>query len=448
MQKQIDSVVANFPKPKGNIKMNEPSAEPNPLAIIKFTKHLQSCAISIPNSNDDLGYLGAIVSDDIYQKCNANGTSYTAPNDPGRAPVYSAPEPTEATGPATRSGGTEEAATQPSPSIITNSLLMHQTAMKQHEGDKAEWTAYKAALTALRNLITDNIDDMYIASFSNDITGFTSVTPKALLKHINATYATVTEGDLDHNENLMKQPWDHTQSIEMLFNKIEDCVLYAEAGGEPISDKRTIRYTFLAIKNTGLFNLSCDQWNEKNEDLKTWSTFKTFFTAEKKKIKNHTTGELGIAQEEKANALIDLTSTLINCKTEIASLKEEINTNRPPLADITSSVNAAQGFTQQQLDQAVAAALAQKKASNTNRTPVSQPPQSATRDTRIQGYNDKGYPISYCWSCGITGNLNHSSGTCNTPRDGHRKEATFKTKMGGTEKKIVWNKKSKKKTDE
>ena len=104
MQKQIDSVVANFPKPKGNIKMNEPSAEPNPLAIIKFTKHLQSCAISIPNSNDDLGYLGAIVSDDIYQKCNANGTSYTAPNDPGRAPVYSAPEPTEATGPATRSG--------------------------------------------------------------------------------------------------------------------------------------------------------------------------------------------------------------------------------------------------------------------------------------------------------------------------------------------------------
>ena len=54
MQKQIDSVVANFPKPKGNIKMNESSAEPNPLAIIKFTKYLQSCAISIPNSNDDL----------------------------------------------------------------------------------------------------------------------------------------------------------------------------------------------------------------------------------------------------------------------------------------------------------------------------------------------------------------------------------------------------------
>ena len=64
-----------------------------------------------------------------------------------------------------------------------------------------------------------------------------------------------------------------------------------------------------------------------------------------------------------ANALIDLTSTLINFKTEIASLKEEINNTCPPLADITSSVNATQAFTQQQLDQSVAEALAQKKAS-------------------------------------------------------------------------------------
>ena len=149
-----------------------------------------------------------------------------------------------------------------------------------------------------------------------------------------------------------------------------------------------------------------------------------------------------------ANALIDLTSTLINCKTEIASLKEEINNTCPPLADITSSVNAAQAFTQQQLDQAVAAALAQKKASTTNSKPVSILPQSATRDTHIQGYNEKGYPISYCWSCGITCNLTHSSSTCKTTIDGHCKEATLKNKMGGTEKSFAQTKQARKKTEE
>ena len=188
MQKQIDSVVANFPKPKGNIKMNESSAEPNPLAIIKFTKYLQSCAISIPNSNDELGYLGEIVNDVVYQRCSTNNAPYTPPNDPGRAPVYTAPTPTQAA--STRSG--TQSASPPSSSIITNSLLTHQTATKQHEEDKAEWVSHKVALTALRNLITDNIDDMYIASFDDDITGFTRVTPKALLDHIKTTYATVT----------------------------------------------------------------------------------------------------------------------------------------------------------------------------------------------------------------------------------------------------------------
>jgi len=448
MQKQIDSVVANFPKPKGNIKMNESSAEPNPLAIIKFTKYLQSCAISIPNSNDELGYLGEIVNDVVYQRCSTNNAPYTPPNDPGRAPVYTAPTPTQAA--STRSG--TQSSSPPSSSIITNSLLTHQTATKQHEEDKAEWVSHKVALTALRNLITDNIDDMYIASFDDDITGFTRVTPKALLDHIKTTYATVTEWDLECNENLMKQPWDHATSIETLFNKIEDCGLYAEAGGEPISDKRTMRYTFLAIKNTGLFNLACDQWTEKNATLKTWINFKIFFAAEKKKIKNHTTGEVGVAQEEMANALLDLTSTLINCKTEIASLKQEINSNRRPLEDITPAVNAAQAFTQHQLDQAVAAALERNKPLKSRGTQKAPPgpatPPPATRDTRIQGYNEKGYPISYCWSCGVTGNLAHSSSTCKSPADGHCKEATLASKMGGTEKTFAQLKKSREKTKE
>jgi len=250
----------------------------------------------------------------------------------------------------------------------------------------------------------------------------------------------------------MKQPWDHATSIETLFNKIEDCGLYAEAGGEPISDKRTMRYTFLAIKNTGLFNLACDQWTEKNATLKTWINFKIFFAAEKKKIKNHTTGEVGVAQEEMANALLDLTSTLINCKTEIASLKQEINSNRRPLEDITPAVNAAQAFTQHQLDQAVAAALERNKPLKSRGTQKAPPgpatPPPATRDTRIQGYNEKGYPISYCWSCGVTGNLAHSSSTCKSPADGHCKEATLASKMGGTEKTFAQLKKSREKTKE
>jgi hypothetical protein len=53
--------------------------------------------------------------------------------------------------------------------------------MKVDEIKKQEWANYKAARTALRNLITSNIDDEDLASFNHEITGFTLVPPLELL---------------------------------------------------------------------------------------------------------------------------------------------------------------------------------------------------------------------------------------------------------------------------
>jgi hypothetical protein len=422
MQKQIDNVVANFPTPKGNIKMNEPGAEPTPLAIIKFTKYLQACAISIPNTNDDLGYLGMIVTAATYQRYSENGVRYTPPVDPGPAPVYTAPAAPRAT----RNNDNEATAAERQ-SVVTNGLLEHQTLSKQHERNKETWTAHKAAQTALRNLITNNIDEMYIASFNDDVTGFTRARPKQLLDAIKERYATVTENDLDANEELLRAPWDYATSIESLFNRTEDCKLYAEAGNEPISEQRLMRCTFLSIKNTGLFNMACDQWNEVPVQDKSWAEFKKFFAAENKKIKNHTAGDVGLAQEEMANAIIDLTSTLVNCKAEIATLKDEIhNARQPPAQHNAAPVNAVQPARKVKIP------AAEQPAANPN------------RDSRIQGYNDRGYPISYCWSCGITGNLAHSSATCKSPLEGHQKESTLNNKMGGNERTYAQTQKDKK----
>jgi hypothetical protein len=429
MQKQIDNVVANFPTPKGTIKMNEPGTEPTPLAIIKFTKYLQACAISIPNTNDDLGYLGMVVSADTYSSCSENNIPYTPPVDPGPAPIYTTPNAPRVT----RNNNNDDATAAENQTAVTNSLLEHQTLTKQHERNKEIWVAHKAAQTALRNLITDNIDEMYIASFNDDITGFTRARPKQLLDSIKERYATVTENDLDANEARLRAPWDYATSIESLFNRTEDCKLYAEAGAEPISEKRLIRCTFLCIKNTGLFNMACDRWNDIPIENKSWAEFKKFFAAENKKIKNHTAGEVGLAQEEMANAIIDLTSTLANCKAEIASLKQEMQQERQSLLETppATSINAAQQQPRQPKKRAKAPVV---------QTPAAQP----DRDIRIQGYNERGYPVSYCWSCGITGNLSHSSETCKSPLEGHKKEATLSNKMGGNARTFAQTQKDKK----
>ena len=44
-----------------------------------------------------------------------------------------------------------------------------------------------------------------------------------------------------------------------------------------------------------------------------------------------------------------------------------------------------------------------------------------------------GFPCTYCWTHGITSNLQHTSATCTRPKQGHKKEATYENKMGGSE---------------
>ena len=45
---------------------------------------------------------------------------------------------------------------------------------------------------------------------------------------------------------------------------------------------------------------------------------------------------------------------------------------------------------------------------------------------------DSGVPVTYCWSHGITQNLWHNSRTCTRTITGHKNEATYDNKMGGS----------------
>ena len=72
--------------------------------------------------------------------------------------------------------------------------------MKVHQIKKQEWANYKAARTALRNLITSNIDKEYLTSFNHEITCFTLVPPLEVIESIQEQYGTVDETDLEANE--------------------------------------------------------------------------------------------------------------------------------------------------------------------------------------------------------------------------------------------------------
>ena len=40
--------------------------------------------------------------------------------------------------------------------------------------------------------------------------------------------------------------------------------------------------------------------------------------------------------------------------------------------------------------------------------------------------------FKYCWTCGRTGDKNHTSATCSKPKEGHVKTATICNRLGGS----------------
>ena len=183
------TVESFFPNDPIDIKINDLAQEPTPLRIIKFPKYIQQCTINIPIKGNTLRLLGAVIDDTDYKTVN-NNISWTPPTAPGPTPTMP-PSTTTAPATTTRSATEESAAAASAAANETNRILQFQQATRDHEKIFNTWTHYQGALTALRNLIINNIDEDYIAEHNNALTGFRLVTPATLLNHIKDNYGEV-----------------------------------------------------------------------------------------------------------------------------------------------------------------------------------------------------------------------------------------------------------------
>jgi hypothetical protein len=75
----------------------------------------------------------------------------------------------------------------------------------------------------------------------------------------------------------MCKAWDCQQPVETLFNQIQDCVDYAEAGRITISEEQNLATAYTNVFSTCNFHGACLGWNEINSQDKTWSNFKIHF---------------------------------------------------------------------------------------------------------------------------------------------------------------------------
>jgi hypothetical protein len=75
-----------------------------------------------------------------------------------------------------------------------------------------------------------------------------------------------------------------------------------------------------------------------------------------------------------------------------------------------------------------------QKGSSTVPTVNTLPPAAYQAGKSKGSYKSNGIPLFYCWSHGLSKNLEHTSRTCNYQSDGHRPDATIDNRPGGINK--------------
>ena len=68
---------------------------------------------------------------------------------------------------------------------------------------------------ALKSIIIDTVDEVYIGKLRNKYTGYLGITARDLLDHILDRYGKITPADVEECKKQMNEPIDSTQPIDI-----------------------------------------------------------------------------------------------------------------------------------------------------------------------------------------------------------------------------------------
>jgi hypothetical protein len=213
--------------------------------------------------------------------------------------------------------------------------------------------------------------------------------------------------DLEINFEHMRRAWDPQQPVESMFKQTQDCADYSEAGGFLIGHPQQINFGYANIFATGHFMSACRRWNEKHAIEKTWTQFKSNFSAahrQHKQMQGESAATAGYHSENDAvshNEYQMAESTI----GEISNLATATAADRGMVAALT------------QANARLAKQLEDNSTELRERKALIKKALLKKRDQR--SFNPS--PSNYCWTHGYKFGSTHTSLTCKLLKPGHKK---------------------------
>jgi hypothetical protein len=268
-------------------------------------------------------------------------------------------------------------------------------------------------------VLPEGLTPMYLDVLYDDMVGFANITARAMLDHLFITYGNITAVDLENNFEHMRRAWDPQQPVESFFKQIQDCADYSEARGVIIGYPQKINVGYANILATGHFMSACRRWNEKPHAEKTWAQFKAHFSAAYRQHKHMQGESAATSAYPSANAAVGQTDDQMAESTIGA------------LANLTIATAADRGVVTTLTEANSLIAKQLEENSNELRELKALIKKERTERRGHRSFNPS--PNNYCWTHGYKVTNTHTSLSCNSTKQGHKREATRADTMGGSQ---------------
>jgi hypothetical protein len=159
---------------------------------------------------------------------------------------------------------------------IPAAVTQHQIAQlnRQYTNAKDEYQLVNTVEKALRKQITDSVDDLYLSSMHNHLTGYTNVPVATMLTNLFTNYAQIDNLAMDDVETNIHKQWDPNTPTESMYKQIQTNCDIAEMANQPYSAAQKLSFAYTFVFKTGMYFDACKEWDAKPAADKTWANFK------------------------------------------------------------------------------------------------------------------------------------------------------------------------------
>ena len=133
---------------------------------------------------------------------------------------------------------------------------------------------------ALKSLIIEALDAVYLEEKRDRYTGFLKVTAKDIMTHLIHQYRKITASGQMANKRRIDEPLDPLIPIDVYFKRIDECVKFATDEETAYTPEQILQTAYYAISSSNLYTDAFKEWRRKPLAKKTWTNFKSFFASE------------------------------------------------------------------------------------------------------------------------------------------------------------------------